>query len=358
MSGKDSMKSVYRKHVSRKILFIIIFAIICVIAFGLELAMGALNIGFFESFQVLFDHLKGIIPEPGFETTKDYTIWELRVPRAIAGLAVGAGLGVCGAAMQSALKNPLADPYTTGISSGAALGAALSIIMGICVIPGITGSVAVVINAFVLSLIPAGVIIAVSVMKKSASSTSMILIGIAVMYIFSAMTSLMMLYANSENLAEVYIWNVGTLGKATWDNISFLVAGALIAVILLIALSNKLNILSMKDNNIISLGEDPKKLRIIFLVIVSLVTALLVSFTGSIGFVGLVAPHMVRTFIGSDNRYLIPASAVFGGAFLLLADCVAKSVGSTGLPVGVITALVGGPLFILILIKQRRNAWD
>lgn len=355
MPGNEKNISEYKKYRSKKILFIIAFAVMATICVGLELSVGKFKIGFLESYQILFDHLRGITPE-GFSVTKDHVVWDMYLPRAIAGLAVGAGLGICGAAMQSSLRNPLADPYTTGISSGASLGASLAIIMGISVIPFLTGAYAIVINAFIFSLAPVAIILTVSAVKR-VSPTSMILIGVAVMYIFSATTSLLMLYANPDNLAQVYIWSVGSIGGANWSNIPFIVAAAMVGIILLSILSKKLNLLSMKDESVISLGVNSKQTRMIVLLIVSVTTATLVSFTGTIGFVGLIAPHMARIFIGSNNRYLVPASAAFGAFMLLAADCVAKMAGPTGLPVGVITALIGGPLFLILVAKQRKSAW-
>lgn len=269
---------------------------------------------------------------------------------------MGAGLGVCGAVMQSTLKNPLADPYTTGISSGASLGATLAIISGLSLIPGTAGETATVINAFVFALIPAFVMIFFSVIKRNMSPESTILIGVAVMYIFTAVTTLLKVSATEEKLAEAYVWSVGTLGKATLDNIPLMGIATIAGIAVFMLGSNMINTLAMDDKNVVALGENPKHVRLFFMFVVSMVTATLVSFTGTIGFVGLVAPHIVRLMIGSDNRYLIPASACFGAMFLLCADCLAKNL-STGLPVGVITALVGGPLFLIILLKMRKAAW-
>ncbi|MDR0524116.1 MAG: iron ABC transporter permease [Candidatus Methanoplasma sp.] len=321
---------------------------------GFELSSGKYGIGFLESYGVLADHIMGA---PPYDSMKDYVIWDLRFPRAIAGVAVGAGLGVCGAAMQSAMKNPLADPYTTGIASGASFGACLAIVLGLSIVPGLYGESATIVNAFAFSLIPAAIIILVSRFKASATPATMILIGIAVMYVFTAATTMMKVTASEESLAEIYIWNVGTLGKAGWGNVWLMVAAAAAGIAAFVALARRLNVLVMCDRGAVALGVDPKRTRMATLGAVSLVTAVLVGFSGTIGFVGLVAPHMVRMFLGSDNRYLVPASAAFGAMMLLAADCVAKSAGSTGLPVGTITALIGGPLFLYLLIKQSKYSW-
>ncbi len=351
------LRGAYRKYLFRKVLFVIVCLIVAVIAFGLELSTGAYEIGFLESYEWLFDHLMGNIPPDQIGIGKDHVVWDLRLPRAIGGLAVGAALGVCGAAMQSSMKNPLADPYTTGISSGASFGAALAIILGFSLMSDVLVETAIVVNAFIFSLIPAMLIIVISKLKHNVTPATMILIGISVMYFFTAATTFLKLTASEESLAEIYMWNVGTLGKSTWDNVWILVVMSLIGIILMMYFARKLNILATSDKNALSLGVNAKQLRLIILSIVSLVTAAMVAFTGTIGFIGLVCPHVARLFLGSDNKYLIPASAAFGAVMLICSDCVAKNVG-TGLPVGTITALIGGPLFLYMLLKQaKKYSW-
>lgn len=337
-------------------LFVIACIVVAFLVVGLQLSFGYYDVSFIESYQILWDHICGVIPETPIDIKRDHIIWDLRFPRAIASMAVGAGLGVCGAAMQSTLKNPLADPYTTGISAGAGLGATISIVLGICVIPGIYGQASIIVDAFVFALIPSIVIILFSSLKRRITPAMMILIGIAVMYVFTAMTTLIKLTASDDSLADVYMWSVGTLGKANWDNVWFMVLAAMLGIASFAFLAKKINVMITSDSCAVSLGVNPKRCRLIILVIVSIVTAFLVSFTGTIGFVGLVAPHMVRIIIGSDNRYLIPASAAFGAMMLICSDVLARNIG-TGLPVGVITACIGGPVFLILLIKQRKSAW-
>lgn len=352
----SEFKTTYRKSVSRKVTFTIICIVVAFIAVGLQLSFGYYDVSFLESYQILWDHICGNIPTTDIGIKRDHIIWDLRLPRSIAGMAVGAGLGVCGAAMQSTLKNPLADPYTTGISAGAGLGATISIVLGICILPGITGQLSIVIDAFVFALIPSIVIIAFSSLKRRVTPSMMILIGIAVMYVFTAMTTLIKLTASDDSLADVYMWSVGTLGKSNWDNVWFLIIAAILGIVVFCYFAKKINVMITSDACAKSLGVDPKRCRLFILVVTSIVTALLVSFTGTIGFVGLVAPHMVRILVGSDNRYLIPASAAFGAMMLVCSDVLARNIG-TGLPVGVITACVGGPIFLYLLIRQRKSAW-
>ena len=331
----------YGKYLWKKRMFIIVCVVISILIAGYAVTVGSYPIGFFESYQIIINHILGNVTD----ATKDLIVWESRLPRIIAGALVGVGLSIAGATMQSTMKNPLADPYTTGISSGASFGATIAIILGITVVGSSYG---VVINAFIFSLIPAAVIIVISGLRK-ASPTVMILSGIAVMYVFNALTTVIMLMANPEDLAAVYNWQVGTLAKSKWETLPVMAAVTLIGSVVLVTLSNKLNILATGDESAKSLGIDANKLRLFCLVVVSFLAAGIVSFTGVIGFVGLVAPHVARIFIGSDNRYLLPASAAFGVALVLISDVIGRTVIYPAvLQVGVVTAFLGGPLFLYL----------
>lgn len=351
----DEQVREYRSQSRRKWMIVSIMTIIALVAGMMEIALGPYNIGFVDAYSTLWDHLLGHAP---VDEMDDYVVWNRSFPRALAVLIVGAGLGVCGAAMQSALKNPLADPYTTGISSGAGLGVSLAVIAGFSVLSSATVTMAIITNSFIFALIPAAVIIVFTWFKRNASSTVMILIGVAVMYVFNSLTTILKLSATEESYAQVYTWGLGTLGSSTWGNLPYMLVATVIAIILMYALNTHLNLLSGTDDMAWATGINPKRTRLIVISAVSLVTAVLVCFTGTIGFVGLVAPHIMRIILGSDNRYLIPASAASGAMFLSVSDCVAIEMTSTGLPVGVVTSLVGGPLFIYILIKQHKSSWN
>ncbi|MBO4798304.1 MAG: iron ABC transporter permease, partial [Candidatus Methanomethylophilaceae archaeon] len=227
-------------------LFAGICAALVLILIVLNVSIGLYKIGFLDSYRVLIDHLSGVVPDNLHDIREDHIIFNQRLPRAIAAACVGAVLAVSGAAMQSTLKNPLADPYTTGISSGASFGVCIFAVMGISLLPGLSGDYGMIANAFVFSLIPAGAIIVCS-RVFSASPTSVILIGIAVMYVFSACTTLIKLYAEPEDLEVVYRWSLGNLGKATWDNIGYMAASAVIASVFMTAAGRRLNILTMND---------------------------------------------------------------------------------------------------------------
>lgn len=355
----DNSKEIlsYDLKISKKVLFAAACVVLAFVALGLEICLGKADIGFVEAYTIIWEHITDNIATDPEGIQKDEIVWELRIPRAIGAFCIGMTLAVCGAAMQSIMKNPLADPYTTGISSGAGFGAILSIALGFCVVPGLIGYNAIVVNAFVFSLIPTAAIILISKLKNS-GPTTMILTGLGVMYAFSSMTSLLMLVADPQDHKTAYVWNIGTVGAITWDNLIFVVVAAIVAVAFMQYMAKNINILAMSDANAKALGVDANRMRILILIVTAVTVAMAVSFTGSIGFIGLLAPHIVRIFIGSDNRYLIPASAAFGGMLLLYSDCVAKSIGVTGVPVGVVTAAIGGPLFLYVLFKHRNKIWS
>ncbi len=340
----------YKRYVARKWVFMAICVVVIVLVMGFAVTYGTYDIGFMESYQIIWDHLTGNITN----TTKDHIIVNLRMPRVVVGIVAGAGLSVAGAVMQSTLMNPLADSYTTGVSSGASFGATVAMTLGMT---AASGSQAIVINAFLFALIPTAMIISVSKMKN-ASPTTMIMGGISIMYIFNAFTTVMMLWADESTLAEVYQWQVGTLAGTTWSEVPIMIVAVLAGIIAVQLLSRKLNVLATGDDTARALGVDASKMRIILLVIVALVSAAVVSFTGLIGFVGLVTPHIVRIFIGADNRYLIPASAIAGSALLVTADLLGRAILSpVVLQVGVVMAFIGGPMFLWLLMRKNTRVW-
>ena len=348
----EAAKQIYRKAVEKKILFILLFCAIAAVAFLLTLGFGVYKISIPDAIMAFFNHLFGNPVDP----RDDMYIWDTRLPRAIGALVVGAGLSLAGVIMQNDFKNPLAEPYTMGISSGAFFGAVIFLVLGISIVPFVSGDYALIVNAFITSLIPLAIIVLVSKRKKL-TPTAMILTGIAIMFLLSSICQYIMVTAPSESLADAYSWRVGALNRITWESLTFIIPVTVVISIALWLFAGKLNVMYAGDKGCQTLGESAPRLRIITLALSSLLTATVVCFTGTIGFIGLVGPHVARIIVGSNNRYLIPASMAFGAAFILIADSIAKISGANGLPVGVISSMIGGPLFVYILIKQRKNAW-
>ena len=356
MHGESQpLKQSYRKHFMSSVLIIAGISILTAIAVVVSVSISQYHIGFSEAFRIMLHHGGGTDTTYA-EWLKDHIVWDMNLPRAIGGVAVGVILGVGGAVMQSVVRNPLADPYTTGISSGAMFGVTVYLVLCISVVPFAAGDPAQIFNAFVFALIPAAVIIFISSFRKT-SPTMMVLIGIGVMYIFAASTTLLKFTDSSETIAEIYTWGIGAIGRIGWSSVPVLLGAMMLILLSCMVLSRSINLLSSGDSTASSLGMNPYRMRLICLVIVSVSTAVAVCFSGTIGFVCLVSPHIARMTVGSNVKSLIPCSAAVGGFMLIAADCIARNAGATGLPVGVITALIGSPLFLYFLIKQRKSAW-
>lgn len=345
----------YHRYTFRKWAFIGGCSIALLILCGVSLTIGDLKIGFFESYQILWDHIMGMVTGQTSNSVQDYAIVDLRLPKIVVGIIAGVALAVCGVAMQSLLKNPLADSYTTGVSSGAGFGATLAIVMGASFA---TNEFAVIGNAFIFALIPTLAIILVS-MTKSTSPTTMIMAGIAIMYLFDAMTTIIKLWGNPDSLASILEWQVGKIGGIEWSNIPVMLIVTIVGYVIIQMSARKLNVLATGEENAKALGVDVRKLRTILLALTALLAATIVSYTGVIGFIGLVAPHIARLVIGSDNRYLVPASAVLGAVLLIASDIVGKTIVAPAvLPVGVVTAFLGAPLFLWLILRSRSGVWD
>jgi len=342
----------YRGYCRKKVIFTIGFMVAVVFLSIFSLKVGFYETTYSEIFDVIWKNLNGMeVPRQD-----QVIIWESRVPEAIVAILTGAALSVGGAVMQTVLRNPLADSYTMGISSGAFFGVTIAAIAGVSLIPGIGSDLATIINAFVFSLIPVAIVLMISRNRKM-TPTKIILVGIAIMYVFSAVSTLLMLTADSETLADVYSWRVGTLSNIAWNHVGVILVFVVAGIAYLMFNNRKYNLMMAGDNCAQSMGIDTKRTTLTSMTVISLITAAVVSFTGTIGFVGLVGPHIARIFVGSESKYLIPASAAFGAAFLLIADCISRVSGTYGLPVGVISAIIGCPLFVIILVKMRSKEW-
>ena len=357
--GSKSLDAQYHIGIVRKLTFIIVCIILMFFSAGFIITQqDGYAIEYWDVYRVVWNHIIHGTPNPDVDGWKayfdDHVVCNLRLPRIAIGLVAGFGLAVAGAVMQSTMKNPMADSYTTGVSSGAAFGAALAIVLNVTII-GHDGDL--LLLAFLFSLVPTMLMMFLSRYKRM-SATTMILTGMAVMYIFSACTTALKLWAEPDALSSLYRWQVGSLNNVLWSDFPMMFIVTTIGTIVIMILSNRINILSSGDESAKTLGIDANHLRIICLLTVSLVTASIVSYVGTIGFVGLVAPHIARIFVGSNNRYLIPACAVFGAALMIISDFLGRTILSPAvLEVGVVTAFIGGPMFLWLIFRQRKEAW-
>ena len=278
----------------------------------------------------------------------------MRLPRLLMGLAAGFNLAIAGAVMQPVLRNPLVSPFTLGISAGAGFGAALAIILG----KGLGGGVFfVVINAFAFSLLTALIILGMS-RYKGATPGNMVLAGIALSYLFGAGTTVMQYFADSWAVTEVVFWMVGSLGKATWSSLRFVLPVMSVCVPYLLLKTEDLNVMNAGDDVAASLGANVRRARVLILMAASLLTATTICFTGTIGFIGLVAPHMARMILCGDNRFVVPAAGLVGALLLSGSDLVAMNIiPPTVIPIGAMTAFMGVPLFLYLIMKNRSESW-
>jgi iron complex transport system permease protein len=354
----EQLKQEYGRYTLRKLLFIIICIVLTVTMFWLSLAVGTRQLSLDEAISLFINHLMGNAPDPDSELWYDDNIvWNFRVPRALFSIIAGAGLSVAGAVMQSVMKNPLADPYTTGVSSGALLGASIAIVLGFSLGGSGLDNAGIIINAIVFAMLPVVAIVAMGPFFRK-SPASLILAGVAVSYAFSSLTSLLLVTTDSSTLATVYHWQVGTLSDVRWDSVPLVLIFQVVGIAILFPLANKINLMALDDKDAKSMGLDSEKLRMICLVVLSVMAAIIICYVGVIGFVGLVIPHIVRIILGSDNKYLIPASAAFGAAFLLTCDVVSRSINvNASIPVGVVTAFIGAPILLMLIIREKRNVW-
>jgi iron complex transport system permease protein len=273
----------------------------------------------------------------------------LRLPRALAGAACGWSLAVCGTAMQAVVKNPLADPYLMGISSGAGLGAATSILW-----LGAAGP-ALPLAAFAGALGAGALVFAMGAASR-APVWRLILAGLAMNVLCSSLTGLLVYYnPDPQRLQMLSFWLMGSLAPATWGNIAFPGASALAGGVFFWSQSRNLNLVSLDDDEALSLGADPRRLRLAYLAWAALMTASVTAYFGIIGFVGLVIPHITRFLVGFDHTRLVPVAALGGALFMVAVDVVARTTAEAEIPLGVLTGAVGAPFFFWLLLKPARR---
>jgi len=279
----------------------------------------------------------------------DAVILALRMPRVLLAMLVGAALGCGGTAMQGLFRNPLADPGLIGVSAGAALGAVCVIVLGGSVL---AGSFAVAMAAFVGGLLATCLVYALG--RRRAGVATLLLAGVAINAIAMAGVGLLTYLASENQLRDLTFWSLGSLGGATWARLAVVAPLMLLPLLLLPRMAHALNALLLGEHEAALLGFRPRRLQPLLIGLVALAISAAVAMTGVIGFVGMVVPHLLRMLWGPDHRLLLPASALGGAALLVAADTLARTVVAPAeLPIGVLTALVGGPFFLWLLLRSR-----
>lgn len=331
---------------------LLILAAVLVFGVALTATMGYLQVSISDVAAILLAKISHQPLPAAIDPVAAAVVADVRMPRILAAVLVGGMLGVSGTIFQAVLLNPLADSYTLGISTGAAFGASLVIVLqifGLMLPPGVS----VPIFAFAGGVGTLAVVLFLAAGDRRLSSTSLILAGVIVAAILSAAIGFLKFLAD-EQVGIIIFWLMGSLSGASWPNIVLLAPMALLGTLIAVFYSRDLNIMATGDRAATSLGVHAVRLRTILLVTGTLMTSLAVSVSGIIGFVGLIVPHMLRHLAGPDNRRLIPLSFFTGGLLLLVADTLTRAVLPVEVPIGVLTALLGGPFFC-ILFKRRQQ---
>ena len=340
------------RHSDKKfILLTLILAVCTVLTVIISTGMGYMTINAADILRIIGAHVSG---NPtwleGLEKTVSYVVMEVRLPRILTAAMVGAGLAMSGVIYQGILLNPLADPFTLGISSGAAFGASLALLGNVTLL----GHFSTPLFAFVGAILTLLTVMRLSTFNGRISAQTLILSGVIVGAILSAGISFLK-YLADEQVAVIIFWLMGSFTSSTWKGVGMTGCAVLFGAIVTLFYSRDLNIMSLGRRSSDSLGVDTAKVRKILLLTASLVTAVCVAITGIIGFIGLIVPHLMRYLVGPDNRRLLPASAFAGAILLLLADTITRAVLPVEVPIGVLTALIGGPFFCLIFRQKQKG---
>lgn len=339
----------YLSYIQHKVLFLVITTLVLVLVVGIAVTIGSYDMTVVDVYRII---AQGILNQG--DSTADLVVWNIRLPRVIMGLLAGMGLGVCGAVLQAILRNPLASPFTLGITSAATCGASLAMILGIGIFGG---SYIVVINAFVFTLVASFAVYALAFTKKFTPG-AIIMAGIALSYLFGSLTSFLQFIGTSDALQQVMFWMMGSLGRANWVSNQIVLVILVTTIPILLWYSMDLNVMGSGDETAKSMGVDVNRVRTVTLILTSLITSGIICFTGTIGFIGLVGPHICRMIVGPDHRFLLPASAVMGALILISADIAARTVFAPQvIPIGIMTSFIGVPFFIYLFITRRGMYW-
>lgn len=325
----------------------------CLLLIYLCTLVGISGLPVKEANRILLNKLSGgLLCNGQFNPGQVAIVWNVRLPRVILGFLTGGALALCGGSFQGIFKNPMADPYILGVSSGAALGAAIGIVLHLNkTFLGMGGTA---VMAFVGALGTIFLVYAIARQGRRVPVANLLLSGIAVGQTISAVMSLLMLF-NIQNMNQILFWTLGSMNGSGWMQVLVVLPFVIIGSIVLFTSIRELDIMLLGEDTAMQLGVDVERLKRKILISSSVIVAAVVSVTGVIGFVGLVVPHMVRLIVGPKHRRLLPFSLICGGAFLVLCDTVARSLFVTEIPVGVITAICGGPFFVFLLRRQRKG---
>jgi iron complex transport system permease protein len=324
-----------------------------------SVSIGQVHIPFGQSMNILLHVLtNGKLGSPDAVGNDSYfnIIYQIRMPRVIFALLIGMGLSLCGTVMQAVVQNPLADPYIIGISSGASLGATVAILVGFGA-SAFFANFGVAFGAFVGAVVTSAAVLLLSSIGGKATSVKLVLSGVVVGAFCSSLSSLVIYFANNaEGVQQVAFWSMGSLAPSSWDKVPILTVVVLLGCGIFLFQHRVLNTMLLGDESAVTLGINLSAFRKIYMVLAALITGTMVAYSGTIGFVGLIVPHICRGLFGADHKRLMPATLLLGGLFLIWADILSRTlVPNVDLPIGIITSVIGSPLFIYMIVKKGYN---
>ncbi|WP_061238755.1 iron ABC transporter permease [Ectopseudomonas composti] len=334
---------------SRYRLLLLGLAVLLALSCAWSLGFGAAQVPLERVLAILGQHLFGMVPETAPSAGQDSIVWQLRAPRVLLGALVGAGLALVGTALQAVTRNPLADPHLLGVSSGAAFGAVIVVLY----LGEFAGLLSLPLAAFVGALASMLLVLAIASRGGRLESDRLLLAGVAVSFVMMAASNLLLYLGNPHAASSVLFWMLGGLGLARWELLWLPALCLALAMTLLLGLGRALNALMAGEQSAVSLGLEPRRVRLLVFVVVSLLTGVLVSLSGAIGFVGLMLPHVARFLVGAEHRRVLPVAALLGALFLVWVDVAARTwLAPQDLPIGIVTAAIGGVFFVALLRRR------
>jgi len=326
--------------------------LVLAVAVLVSVMLGAVDLDASSVVASLFDRLPVVDVESGLSNREEAILWELRMPRVVLGGIVGATLAIAGGSYQGSFRNPLADPYLLGVAAGAGLGATIAIAYGPSIPSTSFGPLP--LMAFIggIAGVAATYAIGYSV-RAGRTAVTLILAGVAVASFLTAVQTYLQ-QRNAETLREVYGWILGRLSTVGWTEVWMVLPYVVVATVVMLLGARRLDVLSVGDEEAVTLGVDPTRVRLVMVLAATLGTAAVVAVSGLIGFVGIIVPHTIRIIFGTSYRIVLPLSVVLGAAFLILADLLARTIAAPAeIPIGVITAFIGAPFFAIVLRSSR-----
>jgi iron complex transport system permease protein len=337
---------------------IVLLAVVLVVTMVVSSCIGAVDISFSELLSIISYHTR-LSDHQSFTSQQESVFFNLRLPRVLLGSLIGAALGVSGAAIQGLFRNPLAEPGLIGISSGATLFAVIMIVLEINIFKNLTGTLsfyALSIAAFIGAGITTMIVYRIAMKNGKTVIATLLLAGLAINALANSFIGLMTYMATDAQLRNITFWNLGSLGGASWQTVSALLPFVLIPIVTLPFFAKSLNGLALGEPQALHMGVNVKVVKRMIIILATMAVGASVAMAGIIGFIGLIIPHIIRMTFTADHRLVIPGSALLGGALLTGADLIARTmVAPAELPIGILTAMIGVPVFIYIIISEKNK---